>query len=330
MSAGKDRIVTAFLTNATPAAIGVVTITANAATLDAFLRTLTAQQRAWPVGCVRLAMILDIDEVIVTRATARVAHIMPHGGPRIRQRLAEHLAALGAEVVRPSEIAPGSTYPEASDSLDAAVLSALADAASPLAIDLLLAQPDRWRTATDWSTDDERRSSRLNRLLVPPRVVLVGPANVGKSTLTNALAGRDAAITADLPGTTRDYTLMRMSLAGLVVEWFDTPGLRDSADKIERDAQRVAGSLIDQADLVIAMTDHAQPWPVLARKPDVRLANKSDLARRPDDGVDHHIAATRGDGLPELVKAIKARLMPPADLETTRPWRFTPSLMPPA
>lgn len=328
MTAEANAVVAAFLTGASPAAIGVVTVTTQReSVLNQFLRGVTSERQS-QVGSVRLAVVPEVDELVVARPSPTVALLMPHGGPRIRQRLAEHLAAHGATVVQPSTLNSTTAFPEARDEVHAAALTALATAPSPLAIDLLLAQPERWRSAVDWKPEDQRRSARLNRLLVPPRVVLIGPANVGKSTLTNALLGRDAAITADLHGTTRDYTLARVNLAGLVVDWFDTPGMRDSSDEIERDAQRVAQRLIDTADLIIAMTDQEQPWPTVSREPHLRVANKADLGMRTDDRVDFHISSSSGKGLAHLVSAIRAALISPEDLASTRPWRFMPHLVP--
>jgi GTP1/Obg family GTP-binding protein len=119
-------------------------------------------------------------------------------------------------------------YPEASDRFEALMLAALARAQSPLAIDLLLDQPRRWRrirrARRQLSEEDLARSTRLNRLIEPPVAVLAGQPNVGKSTLSNALLGRAMSIAYDMPGTTRDYTAGWIDLAGLVVSWHDTPG----------------------------------------------------------------------------------------------------------
>ncbi|MDC1297756.1 50S ribosome-binding GTPase, partial [Octadecabacter sp.] len=64
-------------------------------------------------------------------------------------------------------------------------------------------------------------------------VALVGPPNSGKSTLLNRLAGRDAAITSDIAGTTRDVIEVKMDLEGLPVTVLDTAGLRSSTDVLE-------------------------------------------------------------------------------------------------
>ncbi|MCE8471849.1 50S ribosome-binding GTPase, partial [Rhodovulum sulfidophilum] len=64
-------------------------------------------------------------------------------------------------------------------------------------------------------------------------VAIVGPPNAGKSTLLNHLAGREAAITSEHAGTTRDVIEVRMDLDGLPVTFLDTAGLRESADEVE-------------------------------------------------------------------------------------------------
>ena len=65
-------------------------------------------------------------------------------------------------------------------------------------------------------------------------VAIVGAPNVGKSSLLNALAGRDAAITSEIAGTTRDVIEVRMEIAGLPVTLLDTAGLRETQDPVEK------------------------------------------------------------------------------------------------
>ena len=76
----------------------------------------------------------------------------------------------------------------------------------------------------------------LDHLLHPPRVAIVGAPNVGKSTLANQLFAQERSITADLPGTTRDWVGEIANIDGLAVTLVDTPGVRDTADAIEREA----------------------------------------------------------------------------------------------
>jgi small GTP-binding protein len=160
----------------------------------------------------------DVDEGMAVCRGEDWAQLMPHGGPRVVQKLTDKLAQLGA-VFSPAPDA-GALYPEASSPIEADMLAALASAPSPAAIDLLLAQPQLWgelmiageqknRTAGKEARliDDEAflLSCSLDFLLSPPTVVVAGTPNVGKSTLTNAILGRRASLVAALPGTTRDW-----------------------------------------------------------------------------------------------------------------------------
>lgn len=86
-------------------------------------------------------------------------------------------------------------------------------------------------------------------------VAIVGAPNVGKSTLLNALAGRDAAITSDLAGTTRDVIEVRMDLAGLPVTLLDTAGVRDTKDHVERIGVARAKERALGADLRVFLID---------------------------------------------------------------------------
>lgn len=300
----------------------------------------------WPLGRARFVPFDDIDEGIAVRLTNEIAQLMPHGGLRVVQHLIQRLTELGVDLGPAHEANPADVYPEAADQFEALVLAGVARAASPLAIDLLLDQPRRWRTLSplpskgrgrgvgqiSLSEEDLARSRRLNRLIEPPLVVVVGAANVGKSTLSNALLGRSMSITADLPGTTRDYTSGRIDLAGLVVNWHDTPGLRETVDPIERKAIDLARSLIERADLLIALTDHESAYPQLSRQPELRVFNKIDLLPSPPrrgaggEGL-LSISALHGTGLAELVTTVRDHLVPPADLTHSGPWLFDDRLV---
>jgi tRNA modification GTPase len=273
----------------------------------------------WPVGIARAVTFEAIDDGLAARVDVDTFQLMPHGGPRVIQRLGARLAALGGR--RHDRDDPRSLYPEATSHVEACMLDALARAQSPLAIDLLLDQPRRWRVQPPVADDAAlARWRRLDRLVTPPVVVLAGPPNVGKSTLGNRLLGRAMSIEADLPGTTRDYVGARVELAGLVVDLYDTPGLRATDDTIEQRAIDVAEHLIGRADLLVAMTDHERPWPGLPRPPDLSVASKADLGARGD--ADLGVSAVTGAGIAELVRRVRDALVWPEDLAAPGPWRF--------
>ncbi len=91
-------------------------------------------------------------------------------------------------------------------------------------------------------------SERLRRGL---RVVLAGPVNAGKSTLINALAGRDVAIVSHIAGTTRDIIEVHLDLKGWPVTIIDTAGLRETSDEIENEGIRRSLEAADKADIVL-------------------------------------------------------------------------------
>jgi len=306
------------LTGPLPGAIAVMQLHGNVCRV---LGELTGRDD-WPIGRARLVAFGDVDEGLAVRLDERIAQLMPHGGPRVVQRLQTLLRELGAEDASADELAPRDLYPEAEDDFEALALATLTCAASPLAIDLLLAQPSIWRRQRAISEADIARSRSLNRLIDPPLVVLAGPSNVGKSTLSNALVGRSMSIAVDMPGTTRDYTTARLELAGLVVNWHDTPGLRETDDAIEAKAIELARRLMIGADLLIGMTDSVHDWPRLPREPDLRIASKADIA--PRDDADLSISAVTGEGVPDLVQLVRDRLVSPEDRRhaTERPWLF--------
>lgn len=86
-------------------------------------------------------------------------------------------------------------------------------------------------------------------------VAIVGAPNAGKSTLLNQLAGREAAITSEIAGTTRDVIEVRMEIAGLPVTFLDTAGLRDTEDRLERAGIERALARAEAADLRLFLAD---------------------------------------------------------------------------
>ncbi len=98
-------------------------------------------------------------------------------------------------------------------------------------------------------------ANRGERVRAGIHVAIVGPPNVGKSTLLNALAKREAAIVSDIPGTTRDVIEVALDIAGFPVMLADTAGLRSTADSIEREGVRRALARGRGADFTILVLD---------------------------------------------------------------------------
>ncbi len=148
------------------------------------------------------------------------------------------------------------------------------------------------------------RGERLREGLL---VAIIGAPNAGKSSLLNALVGREAAIVSARAGTTRDVVEARLTLAGVPVTLADTAGLRDAVDEIEAEGVRRARRRAEQADLVLAVFAADQPADAatLAAMPPgaVMVVNKADLGLADRPGA-LAISALTGQGL----EALRARL----------------------
>jgi len=157
-----------------------------------------------------------------------------------------------------------------------------------------------------WHQERLRLASEISDLLGRPpaerlrdgvRVVLAGPPNSGKSTLLNALVGREAAITSEIAGTTRDLIEAPVAIGGVPLVLIDSAGLRDSADAIEAIGVDRASEAIVAADLVLWLGPPEQA----PRRPHVlKVHTKCDLGGT-TGGADISVSAVTGAGLNELL-----------------------------
>lgn len=131
-------------------------------------------------------------------------------------------------------------------------------------------------------------------------VAIVGAPNVGKSTLLNALAGREAAITSEVAGTTRDVIEVRMEIAGLPVTLLDTAGLRDAEDQIERKGIARALDRARAADLRLFLMAGDEVLPLEPQHGDLVVQGKADL-RQTESGA---VSGLTGQGLDDLIARI--------------------------
>jgi tRNA modification GTPase len=140
-------------------------------------------------------------------------------------------------------------------------------------------------------------------------VALVGPVNVGKSSLLNALIGRERALVAEAPGTTRDYLEIQDTWSGVPVTLIDTAGVRPTEDPVEARGIALGARRIDAADVVVVVNDGVAPWDDGARfgRRAVVVRSKADLVDGAAvDGAALSTSATRGAGLGELRVAVLA------------------------
>ena len=135
-------------------------------------------------------------------------------------------------------------------------------------------------------------------------VAIIGAPNAGKSTLLNALAGRDAAITSEIAGTTRDVIEVRMDLDGLPVTLLDTAGLRESEDKVEAIGIERAIERAEAADLRVFLAAPGEALVLTPEEEDIVLQPKADLVGIEENGI----SGKTGQGVSELIQRIQSTL----------------------
>ncbi len=176
--------------------------------------------------------------------------------------------------------------------------------------------------ASDFTLDSVRRAARsaierIDRALATAdsaarlregfTVVIAGPPNVGKSTLMNALAGRDVAITSPIPGTTRDLIEVFLDLRGYPVILVDTAGIRESSDPIEQEGVARARRRAASADLTLWLSGGGdEPAPsldsaILAVRTKIDLQGADTLSAKPTDLA---ISAKTGAGVDRMLDVI--------------------------
>jgi tRNA modification GTPase len=155
-------------------------------------------------------------------------------------------------------------------------------------------------------------STRFERLAHEPMAVLVGRPNAGKSTLLNALAGQERAVTSPVAGTTRDALSAQVALPRGILRIVDVAGVDDgdAVGDIDRQMRDRALRAVETADVLLRvhdLTDRRQPL-ALARGPDLTILTKSDLVEsRPADRDVIAVSALNGSKLDEL-RALLDRL----------------------
>ena len=135
-------------------------------------------------------------------------------------------------------------------------------------------------------------------------VAIVGPPNVGKSTLLNALAGRDAAITSEVAGTTRDVIEVRMDLGGIPVTLLDTAGLRETADIVESIGVERAMTRATEADVRVFLQDDCTALMMTPKADDIVLRAKADTLKEKSDAV----SGKTGEGVDALISRLQSCL----------------------
>lgn len=151
-------------------------------------------------------------------------------------------------------------------------------------------------------------------------IVIAGKPNAGKSSLLNKLAGYDAAIVTDIPGTTRDILRERIHIDGMPIHVLDTAGLREGADVVEAEGIRRAKDAMSTADRILYVVDasrgidaeamNAELAQLPASVPATIVFNKIDLTQEPpryeqSQPARLYLSAARGDGMDLLREHLK-------------------------
>ncbi|MGE4430038.1 MAG: tRNA uridine-5-carboxymethylaminomethyl(34) synthesis GTPase MnmE [Sphingobium sp.] len=154
-------------------------------------------------------------------------------------------------------------------------------------------------TALRMDMEQQLAAPSAERLRDGISVVLAGPPNAGKSTLLNALAGREAAIVSDIAGTTRDRIEVPVSLGGIAFVLTDTAGLAESSeDRIELIGIDRARQAVEQADILLWLGDPDQS----PREDAIRIAARMDRDDHvADERVDLSLSVHSGENMDQLV-----------------------------
>ena len=259
-----------------------------------------------------------IDDAVVVLVDQDTADLNLHGGPWVVQRMLNLLAQKGFEVRSSLEFPLIDEAIDGDTTLNSEVLSHLPLARTELGVRVLLAQTHAWEKLKSAGVPDAAdlrcilADRTLNCLLHPRRLALIGAANVGKSTLANQLFARERSITADVPGTTRDWVGEIANVNGLPVMLLDTPGMRDTEDPIEMAAIQRSRGEIGRTDGLILLIDASRPLEgeqsrLLEEFPSaIRVVNKVDRpfgwASDPIGAI--NTVATIGHGVEELRREI--------------------------
>lgn len=280
-----------------------------------------------PKNALQLGRIVDdrtgdaLDKPLVCR-TDRGVEINIHGGPHIARRVLELLAAHGAQP-RNIDTEPrgplNATHEKWNNpSIGAELLITLPSARSGLTVAAISSQwssglseliggqlplAEQLRAAADGLKD-------IEKLLNPIEVVLAGPPNAGKSTLTNVLVGRGVSIVHQMAGTTRDWVREAAIVNGIPIWLTDTAGLWDAPKGIDSEAVRRARHCAAEADILILIDPDGSSvdpdWLGQEQKHPTTLSlrSKCDQPGEPKTDGPIEISAMNGLGIDNLKSAI--------------------------
>ncbi len=268
--------------------------------------------------------------------------IQCHGGAEVVRWITELFTTAGASACSWQELERATS----DNPLRTAALIALTQAPTVRTASILL---DQYHGAfaravteilTTAANDPERAGNLLAdlarytdlgcHLTAPWKVAILGPPNVGKSSLVNALAGYQRSLVSAIPGTTRDVVSTVIAVDGWPIELFDTAGLRTGSESLEQQGILLARQAASTADLCVWVFDAsaAPVWPDDTLPNWREVVNKIDLAPACDLATATgavHVSARTGAGVGDLVHALADWLVPQPP-RTGAAVPFTPEL----
>lgn len=281
--------------------------------------------------------------VVLARTAANRVEVHCHGGSVAARRIVADLTEAGCLVAAEDHQAE---RPKSEQEAETALANALTENTALILVDQFNGAITRSAAAiaTLINNDEIAQAEsllesllstyRMGRHLSQPwQVVIAGPANVGKSSLINAIVGYERAIVFSQPGTTRDVVTALTAIDGWPVELADTAGLRVAGSDIESLGIERARNRFAAADVAILVVDAQQSLDDLSRdndwkamrsqRPDaIYVRNKSDLVKRdrtiPPQELDESIltSAVEMSGIDELLEAIRRAIR---GMETATP-----------
>jgi tRNA modification GTPase len=293
-----------------------------------------------------------IDHVVLGCLDTHCFEINCHGNPLIVEKIARLLADNGAKLLSAEDFLLAQLQDDPSkNSIDIEAAIAQTCAATLAGTKIIAAQPSKGlgKLAEDWLNDFDNiplndlkaectkilTASKPARLLTGRvKVIIAGAPNSGKSTLLNAIAGKQKAIVSPVAGTTRDWVSTTIDTGRLLIEFFDSAGL-DAAltaqSAADAESQNLALDLITQADLILEVID-STAQDITGRsfqtdKPVLRVFNKSDITQASVDPnipaeMSVFISAKNADNIDTLIEKIHD-LLGIADFDPAGPICFT-------
>jgi tRNA modification GTPase len=282
-----------------------------------------------------------IDDAVVVLCDVETADLNVHGGQWVVQSVLDLAARQGFEVAEAGDLPIPFDATDGGTVLELEIEAYLPMPRTELGVRALLNQNDSWHKLRRRLKEDPVEGRRqleevlsdqtLVHLLYPPTVAIVGAANVGKSTLANQLFSQERSITADVPGTTRDWVGEIANIDGMAVMLMDTPGWRHTHDPIEATAIERSRDEIARAKLVILVLDatralEGEQAELLREFSGALLVmNKSDRPLIPEfetvQGM--RTVATSGEGINDLRTAITRHFCTEVPINPRRPRIWT-------